>query len=126
MRAMTENQAGKRAQLKAAYDYIVVGAGASGCVVAGELSKTGADVLLIEAGGTDDGPTISNPSIWLGTAEVLLDDSLRLRSQDRVDVHTWGDMTHVFPSNVGLFEAAGAALDLIATFLRAELAPIEE
>jgi choline dehydrogenase len=48
MRAMTENQARNRAQLKAAYDYVVVGAGASGCVVAGELSKTGADVLLIE------------------------------------------------------------------------------
>jgi hypothetical protein len=35
-------------------------------------------------------------------------------------------MTHVFPSNIGLFEAAGAALDLIATFLRAELAPTGE
>jgi choline dehydrogenase len=73
MRAMTENQAGKRAQLKAAYDYIVVGAGASGCVVAGELSKTGADVLLVESGGTDDGPTISNPSIWFHNVGTALD-----------------------------------------------------
>jgi monoterpene epsilon-lactone hydrolase len=64
--------------------------------------------------------------VHVGTAEVLLDDSLRLRSQDRVEVHTWEDMTHVFPSLVGLFEAAGAALDLIATFLRAELAPAGE
>jgi hypothetical protein len=38
----------------------------------------------------------------------------------------WEDMTHVFPSLVGLFEAAGAALDLIATFSRAELATAEE
>ena len=29
------------------YDYIVVGGGAAGSVVAGELSKTGAEVLLV-------------------------------------------------------------------------------
>jgi choline dehydrogenase len=46
------------------YDYIVIGAGASGSVIAGELSKTGAEVLVIESGGTDDAPTIGNPSIW--------------------------------------------------------------
>lgn len=59
--------------------------------------------------------------VHVGTAEVLLDDSLRLRNQDRVEVHTWDDMTHVFPSSVGFFEAAGAALDLIAKFLLTEL-----
>jgi choline dehydrogenase len=71
--AMTESQGQIRAQLKAAYDYIVVGAGASGCVVAGELSRTGADVLLVESGGTDDGPTISNPSIWFHNVGTALD-----------------------------------------------------
>src|SRR6201999_3872704 len=50
--------------LNASYDYIVVGAGASGSVVAGELSKTGAQVLAIESGAIDSAPTISNPSIW--------------------------------------------------------------
>jgi choline dehydrogenase len=49
---------------KSSYDYIVVGAGASGSVVAAELSKTGADVLVVESGGADDAPTIGNPSIW--------------------------------------------------------------
>ena len=53
-----------RSQLEGSYDYIVVGAGASGSVVAGELSKGGADVLVMESGGADAGPTISNPSIW--------------------------------------------------------------
>src|SRR5580658_6490839 len=59
-----ENQARNQGQPKDSYDYIVVGAGASGSVIAGELSKTGADVLVVESGGPDDAPTINNPSIW--------------------------------------------------------------
>ncbi len=62
--AAGDNQAIKQAKLEGAYDYIVVGAGASGSVVAGELSKTGASVLVVESGGSDNSPTISNPSIW--------------------------------------------------------------
>ena len=46
------------------YDFIVVGAGAAGSVLAAELSAAGAQVLVIEAGGADDAPTIMNPSIW--------------------------------------------------------------
>ena len=52
------------------YDYLVVGAGAAGSVLAAELSASGAQVLVIESGGRDDAPTIANPSIcfttWLG------------------------------------------------------------
>ena len=62
--AAGDNQAANQAKLKGAYDYIVVGAGASGAIIAGELSKTGADVLVVEAGGEDAGETINNPSIW--------------------------------------------------------------
>jgi choline dehydrogenase len=62
--AAGDNQAANQAKLEGAYDYIVVGAGASGAIVAGELSKTGAKVLVVESGGADTASTISNPSIW--------------------------------------------------------------
>src|SRR5882672_1148344 len=49
---------------KERYDFIVVGAGAAGSVLAAELSASGAQVLVIESGGPDDAPTIANPSTW--------------------------------------------------------------
>ncbi len=62
--AAGDNQAANQAKLEGAYDYIVVGAGASGAIIAGELSKIGAKILVIESGGPDTAPTIGNPSIW--------------------------------------------------------------
>jgi choline dehydrogenase len=58
---MSDPLAVKRQSIKTMYDYIVVGAGAAGSVVAGELSKTGAEVLVIESGPADTAPTIGNP-----------------------------------------------------------------
>jgi choline dehydrogenase len=43
-------------------DYIVVGAGSAGCVVAARLSETGASVILLEAGPRDTSPWIHIPA----------------------------------------------------------------
>src|SRR3984893_3332046 len=76
--AAGENQMANQAKLEDAYDYVVVGAGASGAIVAAELSKTGAKVLVVESGGADTAPTISNPSIWFYNIGGALDWKLPL------------------------------------------------
>ncbi len=43
-------------------DYIVVGAGSAGCVIAARLSETGAKVILLEAGPKDTNPWIHIPA----------------------------------------------------------------
>ena len=68
----------------ATFDYIVIGAGSAGCVLANRLTEDGdASVLLLEAGGWDRDPMIRIP---LGWGKIL--------EQRR---HDWGYFTEPEP-----------------------------
>lgn len=55
-------------------DYIVVGAGSAGCVVAARLTEdAGARVLLLEAGGPDDSPLIHTPAMSAALQDSVYD-----------------------------------------------------
>ena len=63
--AIAANQAARRAALRSSYDYIVIGSGASGSVVARRLAENrDAQVLLLEAGGEDLKPGILITETW--------------------------------------------------------------
>jgi choline dehydrogenase len=71
--------------LRERYDFIVVGAGAAGSVLAAELSASGEQVLVIESGGPDDAPTIANPSIWFYNVGGPLDFHLPIVPSPRLN-----------------------------------------
>jgi choline dehydrogenase-like flavoprotein len=63
--AIAANQAARRANLRSTYDYIVIGSGASGSVVARRLAENrDVQVLLLEAGGDDLKPGILITETW--------------------------------------------------------------
>jgi choline dehydrogenase len=63
--AAGDNQRANGTSWKKSYDYIVVGAGAAGCIIASRLARAGASVLVVEAGGTDQVPQVNEPRIWV-------------------------------------------------------------
>ena len=68
------------------YDFIVIGAGSAGCVVASRLSeRQDLKVLLLEAGGPDDHPDIAVPLAWRSLRETELDWDYATTPQEYCD-----------------------------------------
>jgi choline dehydrogenase len=64
------------------YDYVIVGAGAAGCVLAGRLSEDpGCRVLLLEAGGADRGLQVRVPAAFTKLFKTACDWNLETEPQ---------------------------------------------
>ena len=69
-----------------AFDYIVVGAGSAGCVLANRLTEDPATrVLLIEAGGRDRSPNIKIPAAFAKQFHTKLDWDFSTEPEPHVD-----------------------------------------
>jgi choline dehydrogenase len=66
-------------------DYLIVGAGSAGCVLANRLSADGAAVRLIEAGGSDDSPLIRTPGLYSALHDSVYDWGYRTVPQARLN-----------------------------------------
>src|SRR5262245_51202086 len=80
-------QAGRSEALGRSYDYVIVGAGSAGCVVARRLlDGTNATVLVLEAGGSaEDVPSITNPRQWVENLGSRYDWAYQYEPSPHVD-----------------------------------------
>lgn len=72
--------------LSMSYDYIIIGAGSAGCVLANRLTEDGKNaVLLIEAGGSDKKPAIGMPGAYTKLNRTEVDWSFWSDPQKHID-----------------------------------------
>src|SRR5260221_481641 len=101
------NQAKLASELKTHYDFIVCGSGSSGSVVARRLAENpDVSVLLLEAGGSDDVPSVMEAGQW--PANLGSDQDWAF--QDQPNPHLNG---RSIPMNMGKVLGGGSSINVM-------------
>src|SRR6516165_9443940 len=99
------NQRKLRAELKSRYDFIVCGSGSSGSVVARRLAESpNVSVLLLEAGGGDDIPSVRDASLWPSNLETERQWNFRAQPNSRLN-------GRAIPLNMGRVLGGGSSVN---------------
>ena len=93
-RQLLHNYWGNRTPLppKNTYDFIVIGGGSAGSIVACRLAQARcADVLLLEAGGVQDAIITDHPGMYITN---IREDGVKLWNYTNVEQSTAGQVKH--------------------------------
>src|SRR6201987_940083 len=102
------NQAKLTSELRPHYDFIVCGSGSSGSVVARRLAENpDVSVLLLEAGGSDDVPSVMEAGQWPGNLGSDRDWAF----QAQPNPHLNG---RALPMNMGKVLGGGSSINVMA------------
>jgi len=129
------------------YDFIIVGAGTAGCVLASRLSEDPAcTVCLVEAGGSDISADVRNPAMWVQLQGSRVDWGIKTSAQRYCGnrIHDWprgkllggstaiNAMAHMrgHPGDFDAWRDAGLEgwgyADLLPYFIKSESAPFTD
>src|SRR5262245_49336102 len=102
------NQQKLRAELKPQYDFIVCGSGSSGSVVARRLAENpNVSVLLLEAGGDYDSPSVTDPLRWFENLGTERDWNFAARPNPHLN-------GRAIPLNMGKGLGGGSSINALA------------
>ena len=102
------NQAKLTSELKASYDFVVCGSGSSGSVVARRLAENpDVSVLLLEAGGSDDVPSVMEAGRWPANLGSNRDWAFQAQANPHLNGRS-------IPMNMGKALGGGSSINVMA------------